>query len=219
MRQRAAKHRARSIPTTWPPTWTPPATAWPTREACAAPARSSLPRIRDEIQQKVARGRAGDSGGAHHLPGLRARNRRRHAAAAAGLRHHRRAENDRGRRGGHGGNGSGAPERKQRRCTLDEERKAAMVSNLLVVLCGNHDAQPVVNSGKPVLTWRTRRKNRSPSVCPQSCTTSSPPGRRTISARSTDRSNTCLSECVRQRKKNGKYVSEDLDKPLEIDIE
>ena len=30
---------------------------------------------------------------------------------------------------------------------LDEELKAAMVSNLLVVLCGNHDAQPVVNSG------------------------------------------------------------------------
>jgi regulator of protease activity HflC (stomatin/prohibitin superfamily) len=30
---------------------------------------------------------------------------------------------------------------------LDEERKAAMVSNLLVILCGNRDAQPVVNSG------------------------------------------------------------------------
>ncbi len=30
---------------------------------------------------------------------------------------------------------------------LDEERKAAMVSNLLVVLCGNKEAQPVVNSG------------------------------------------------------------------------
>ena len=30
---------------------------------------------------------------------------------------------------------------------LDEERKAAMVSNLLVVLCGNRDAQPVVNAG------------------------------------------------------------------------
>ncbi len=30
---------------------------------------------------------------------------------------------------------------------LDDERKAAMVSNLLVVLCGNHDAQPIVNSG------------------------------------------------------------------------
>lgn len=32
-------------------------------------------------------------------------------------------------------------------CELDEERKAAMVSNLLVVLCGNKDAQPIVNSG------------------------------------------------------------------------
>ena len=30
---------------------------------------------------------------------------------------------------------------------LDDERKATMVSNLLVVLCGNKDAQPVVNSG------------------------------------------------------------------------
>lgn len=30
---------------------------------------------------------------------------------------------------------------------LDEERKATMVSNLLVVLCGNRDAQPVINSG------------------------------------------------------------------------
>ena len=30
---------------------------------------------------------------------------------------------------------------------LDDERKAAMVSNLLVVLCGNHDTQPVINSG------------------------------------------------------------------------
>ena len=30
---------------------------------------------------------------------------------------------------------------------LDSERKAAMVSNLLVVLCGNRDAQPIVNSG------------------------------------------------------------------------
>lgn len=30
---------------------------------------------------------------------------------------------------------------------LDEERKAQMVSNLLVVLCSDHDAQPVVNTG------------------------------------------------------------------------
>jgi hypothetical protein len=31
--------------------------------------------------------------------------------------------------------------------SLDEERKAAMVSNLLVVLCGDRDTQPVVNTG------------------------------------------------------------------------
>ncbi|MCL1792074.1 MAG: SPFH domain-containing protein [Peptococcaceae bacterium] len=30
---------------------------------------------------------------------------------------------------------------------LDEERKAAMVSNLMVVLCGSRDAQPIINSG------------------------------------------------------------------------
>lgn len=30
---------------------------------------------------------------------------------------------------------------------LDEERKASMVSNLLVVLCGNQDPQPIINSG------------------------------------------------------------------------
>jgi regulator of protease activity HflC (stomatin/prohibitin superfamily) len=33
------------------------------------------------------------------------------------------------------------------RVTLDEERKAAMVSNLLVVLCADREAQPVVNTG------------------------------------------------------------------------
>lgn len=32
-------------------------------------------------------------------------------------------------------------------CELDDERKAQMVSNLLVVLCGSKDAQPIVNSG------------------------------------------------------------------------
>ena len=32
-------------------------------------------------------------------------------------------------------------------CQLDDERKAQMVSNLLVVLCGNRDAQPIVNTG------------------------------------------------------------------------
>ena len=31
--------------------------------------------------------------------------------------------------------------------TVDEEKKAAMVSNLMVVLCGDKDATPVVNTG------------------------------------------------------------------------
>jgi hypothetical protein len=30
---------------------------------------------------------------------------------------------------------------------LDDERRAAMVSNLLVVLCGERETQPVVNAG------------------------------------------------------------------------
>jgi len=30
---------------------------------------------------------------------------------------------------------------------LDDERKAAMVSNLLVVLCGTEEAAPVINTG------------------------------------------------------------------------
>ncbi len=30
---------------------------------------------------------------------------------------------------------------------LDSERKAAMVSNLMVVLCGDRSAQPVLNTG------------------------------------------------------------------------
>jgi hypothetical protein len=31
--------------------------------------------------------------------------------------------------------------------TLDNDRKAAMVSNLLVVLCGDRNTQPVINTG------------------------------------------------------------------------
>ena len=30
---------------------------------------------------------------------------------------------------------------------LDEEKKATMVSNLMVVLCGDKDATPIVNAG------------------------------------------------------------------------
>ena len=37
--------------------------------------------------------------------------------------------------------------KKQNVIELDDERKAAMVSNLLVVLCGEENAQPVLNTG------------------------------------------------------------------------
>jgi hypothetical protein len=37
--------------------------------------------------------------------------------------------------------------REQEIVDLDEERKAQMVANLLVVLCGDRAAQPVVNTG------------------------------------------------------------------------
>ena len=104
---------------------------------------------------------------------------------------------------------------------LDEERKAAMVSNLLVVLCGNHDAQPVVNSGKPVLIWRKRkaRRSRCPCACPRSCMTA-------IAAWAEDDFRSVNGQIeyllVRMRppaeERTGKYVSDELDKPPELDI-
>lgn len=47
---------------------------------------------------------------------------------------------------------------------LDEERKAAMVSNHLVVLCGNHDAQPIVNTGSLYQRWLKLKKADPPST-------------------------------------------------------
>jgi hypothetical protein len=42
-----------------------------------------------------------------------------------------------------------APERLSEKqiLKLDEERRATMVSNLLIVLCGERGAQPVINTG------------------------------------------------------------------------
>jgi hypothetical protein len=37
---------------------------------------------------------------------------------------------------------------------LDEERKAAVVSNLLVVLCSEQATQPVVNTGSRYQCWQ-----------------------------------------------------------------
>ena len=88
---------------------------------------------------------------------------------------------------------------------LDEERKAAMVSNLLVVLCGNHDAQPIVNTGSLYQTWLKLKKADPPSTLNKviRCT-------RLMAeddfVQSMGKSNILLTECVKQRKKDGKYV-------------
>ena len=93
---------------------------------------------------------------------------------------------------------------------LDEERKAAMVSNLLVVLCGNKDAQPVVNSdsGKKQVPLRLSAKLYD-----------------AIAAWAEDDFRSVngqieylLTECVRQRKKNGAPVPHELDVPPDLDI-
>ena len=100
-----------------------------------------------EIQDRLAQAGVEVHRGAHQPPGLRPRDRRRHAAAPAGERDHRRAPEDRGGRGRHGRDGARGARPQARSCELDEERKAAMVSNLLVVLCSDRHTQPVVNTG------------------------------------------------------------------------
>ena len=86
---------------------------------------------------------------------------------------------------------------------LDEERKAAMVSNLLVVLCGNHDAQPVVHSGS-LYSWLTPdQRNRFRSGFLQSFMIRLPPGQKMISAPSTARSSICLLNASGSVRKTG----------------
>ena len=91
------------------------------------------------------------------------------------------------------------------------------MSNLLVVLCGNRDAQPVVNSGSLYLIWPRPAKSRCPCAC-------SPKLYDAIAAWAEDDFRSVngqieylLTECVRQRKKNGKYVSDQIDVPPELD--
>ena len=65
---------------------------------------------------------------------------------------------------------------------LDEERKAAMVSNLLVVLCGTEEAAPVINTGT-LYSWSWRKSaSRSCFACRPSSGRSSRNGRQTSCA-------------------------------------
>ena len=101
---------------------------------------------------------------------------------------------------------------------LDEERKAAMVSNLLVVLCGNRDAQPIVNSGSLYSAMADNQKKQVPLRLSAKLYNA-------IAAWAEDDFRSVngqieylLTECVKQRKKNGGYVSTELDKPLDLDF-
>lgn len=94
-----------------------------------------------------------------------------------------------------------------------------MVSNLLVVLCGNHDAQPC----RPIPGVCTDMADNQKKQIPLRLSAS---WYNQIAAWAEDDFRSVngqieylLSECVRQRKKNGKYVSEELDQPLDIEID
>ena len=66
---------------------------------------------------------------------------------------------------------------------LDEERKAAMVSNLLVVLCGERGTQPIVNTGT-LYSYGSHWPRRRPIRCASAamCSTPCSGGRRTSCA-------------------------------------
>jgi hypothetical protein len=87
-----------------------------------------------------------DEAGLTHLA-YASGNRRCHAAPPAGRCGDRRAPEGRDRRGQHGRGCACRKLSSDGVVDLDEERKAAMVSNLMVVLCGDREAQPVVNTG------------------------------------------------------------------------
>ena len=74
-------------------------------------------------------------------------NRRGDAPPPAGAGRGRGAQDPGRRRGRHGRNGARDAVSEKNVVELDDERRAAMVSNLMVVLCGERDTQPVVNTG------------------------------------------------------------------------
>ena len=104
--------------------------------------------LKAEVQERLGKAGCRGTGGPHQSPRLRARNRQRHAAAATGVRHRGCAQQDRGRRGQHGRDSIGATDRASNHRSRPQSR-ASMVSNLLVILCSDRAAQPVVSSGSP----------------------------------------------------------------------
>ena len=82
-----------------------------------------------------------------HPPRLCAGDRRGDAPPPAGAGGRRGAQDPGRRRGRNGRDGARNAQSEKNVVELDDERRAAMVSNLMVVLCGERDTQPVVNTG------------------------------------------------------------------------
>ena len=82
-----------------------------------------------------------------HPSRLRAGDRRCDASPPAGASGRRGAQDPGRGRGRDGRDGACDRCREKNVVELDDERRAAMVSNLMVVLCGERDTQPVVNTG------------------------------------------------------------------------
>ena len=109
----------------------------------------------DEVGVRAAQRAAGPARGRRHHrrrmrlhpPRLCAGDRRRDAPPPAGAGRGRRPQDPGRGRGRHGRDGAGNAVSEKNVVELDDERRAAMVSNLMVVLCGERDTQPVVNTG------------------------------------------------------------------------
>ena len=103
--------------------------------------------LRDEIQERLAKAgvevieaRISHLAYAPEIASAMLRRQQASAIIAA------RAE-DRRRRRRHGGDGARSAEREERRANSTRSARRRMVSNLLVVLCSDRDAQPIVNAG------------------------------------------------------------------------
>lgn len=92
-----------------------------------------------------------------------------------------------------------------------------MVSNLLVVLCGNHDTQPIVNT-EVFIDMTDSKKKQVPLRLSEKLYNAIAVWAEDDFRSVNGQIEYLLTECVRQRKKNGKYVSEHLDEPPELEI-
>ena len=125
-----------------PPLRRPP----PSTAPCAGPPTRSPGELAAEVAERIVIAGVEIIEVRITAPGLRPGDRPGDAAAPAGRGGRRRPRPRSSRRSRHGRDRPG-PAGAKDIVELDEERKAAMVSNLLVVLCGDRGPTPVVNTG------------------------------------------------------------------------